>query len=64
VLAAELRKDNGLLAELVVAKELHLTLGQLRESMTEAELMIWHAFFTLQREEERKAMDEAKRRRR
>jgi hypothetical protein len=32
--------------------------------MTEAELMIWHAFLMLQREEQQKAMDEAKRRRR
>jgi hypothetical protein len=63
VLALELRKDNGLLAELVVAKELHMTLGQLREVMTEAELMIWHAFLMVQREEDGKAMEKARRRR-
>jgi len=38
-----------------------MTLGQLREVMTEAELMIWHAFLTVQREENEKAMEKARR---
>jgi hypothetical protein len=38
-----------------------MTLGQLREAMPEAELLIWHGFFTLQREDEQKAMDKARR---
>jgi hypothetical protein len=38
-----------------------MTLGQLREVMPEAELMIWHAFFTLQREENEKLMERARR---
>ena len=38
-----------------------MTLGQLREVMTEAELMIWHAFLTVQREENEKAMERARR---
>ena len=59
---AELR--NELLAELIVAKELHMTLGQLREAMTEAELWLWHAFFMVQREEQEKAMEETRRKRR
>jgi len=41
-----------------------MTLGQLREEMTEAELWIWHAYFELVRQEEKKAMDKAKRGRR
>lgn len=41
-----------------------MTLTQLRENMTPEELILWHAFFTLQREEEQKVMDKAKRSRR
>ena len=51
------------MAELVVAKELHMTLGQLREAMTPEELWLWHAFMTLQHEENQKAMEKARRRR-
>jgi len=38
-----------------------MTLGQLREVMTEAELWLWHAFLTVQREENEKAMEKARR---
>jgi hypothetical protein len=31
--------------------------------MTEEELLIWHAFFALQREEQQKEMEKARRRR-
>ena len=40
-----------------------MTLVQLRENMTPEELILWHAFFTLHREEEQKQMDKARRRR-
>jgi len=63
VLAKELRKDGELLAELVIAKELGYTLVELREKMTEEELYIWHAFLTLQREEEDKMLNKSKMRR-
>ena len=59
----QLSKDNQLLAELVIAKELHMTLVQLREVMTPGELALWHAFLTLQQEEKQKAMEKARRRR-
>ena len=62
-MAKELRKDGELLAELVVAKELGYTLVELREKMTEEELYIWHAFLTLQREEEDKMLNKSKMRR-
>jgi len=48
---------------LIVAKELNLTLVQLREAMTPQELWLWHAFLELQHDEQKKAMDKAKRRR-
>ena len=47
-----------------MAKELHMTLGQLRDAMTPEELWLWHGFFQLQRDEEQKAMEKAQRRRR
>jgi hypothetical protein len=46
---------------MVVAMELHMTLGQLREQMTEAELYLWHGFLTLRQEENTKAMEKSKR---
>jgi hypothetical protein len=46
---------------MVVAMELHMTLGQLREQMTEAELWLWHGFLTLRQEENAKAMEKARR---
>ena len=58
----QLSKDNQLLAELVIAKELHMTLVQLREAMTPEELWLWHAFMTLQQEHQEQAMKRAKRR--
>jgi hypothetical protein len=46
-----------------VAKELGLTLTELRNRMTLEELLGWHAYFTYKADEERKAYDAAKRRR-
>ena len=48
---------------MVVAMELHMTIGQLREAMTPAELWLWHGFLTLRQEENQKAMEKARRRR-
>ena len=58
-----MRRDNGLLAELHVAKELHLTLGELRAKMTPEELVIWLGYFTMLGEDREKAMQKAQRRR-
>ena len=41
-----------------------MTLGQLRDAMTPEELVLWHAFITLQNEEQEKALNKAKRSRR
>ena len=58
----QLKKENGLLAELHVAKELGMTLGQLRREMTEEELVLWVVYFNLQHEEHEEAMKKARRR--
>ena len=52
------------MVELVVAEKLHKTLNELREQTTEAELWLWMAFFEIRQDEERKAMDKAKSKRR
>jgi len=47
----------------VIAKELGMTLVQLREAMTPEELWVWAAFFQLRHEEEQAAAEKARRRR-
>ena len=64
VLTKELKEENNLLAELVVAEKLSLTLSELRERMTPEELWLWHAFFNLQNQQQEEAMKKAKRGRR
>jgi hypothetical protein len=46
-----------------VAKELGLPLQELRARMTDTELLGWNAYFSIQADEERKAVEKAKRRR-
>ena len=61
MLTKQLAKENGVLAELHVAKELGLTLGQLRREMTSEEVWLWVVFFNLQAEEQEKAQRRAMR---
>lgn len=61
---AQLKKRGGLLTELGVAKELKMTLGQLRREMTYEELWIWAAYFGLIADEREEAMKKASRGRR
>ena len=63
MLTRELAKESGVLAELHVAKELGLTLGQLRREMTTEEVWLWVVFFNLQAEEQEKAQRKAMRKR-
>ena len=62
MLTKELAKENGVLAELHVAKELGLTLGQLRREMTIEEVWLWITYFNLQVQEQEKAQRKALRR--
>ena len=52
-----------MLAELHVAKELGLTLGQLRREMTMEEVWLWITYFNLQAQEQEKAQRKAMRKR-
>ena len=64
VLKAQLKKENNLLAELHVAKELGMTLGQLRREMTYEELWLWLTYFGLINDQQEEQMKKAQRRRR
>jgi hypothetical protein len=46
-----------------VAKELGLTLSEVRSTMTAEELLGWSSFFQILNEDQEKAIEEAKRRR-
>ena len=62
MLTKQLAKENGVLAELHIAKELGMTLGQLRREMTTEEVWLWATYFNLQAEEQEKAQRKAMRR--
>jgi len=48
----------------MVAEKLGKTLGELRDQITFEELLLWAAFYELRNQEEKAAMEKAKRRRR
>ena len=60
----ELEKDNQLIAELVVAEKLGKTLVELREQITADELMLWIMFYEIRADQEKKQLEQAKKRRR
>lgn len=62
MLTRQLAKENGVLAELHIAKELGMTLGQLRREMTTEEVWLWITYFNLKAEEQDKAQRKALRR--
>ena len=65
MIKAQLKNENQLLAELHVAKELGMTLGQLRRELTYEELWLWIAYFGLmndQQEERLKKSQHGRRR--
>ena len=59
----ELSKQNDLLTELFVAKELGMTLGQLRREMTPQELWLWVAYFGLRQDQQEEQIKKNSRRR-
>lgn len=56
----QLRKDTYMMLQFFVAKELGLTLNELRARMTDTEILGWNAYFNIQADEERKAYEKAK----
>lgn len=49
--------------QLGVAKELGMSLAQLKSTVTPEELLIWSAYFTVLNEDHEKEIEKAKRRR-
>lgn len=64
VLKAQLKKESSLLTELHIAKELGMTLGQLRREMTYEELWLWVTYFGVVNDQQEESMKKATRRRR
>ena len=64
VIKSQLKKENQLLAELHVAKELGMSLSRLREEMTYQEVWLWCAYFGLMNDQQEEAMKKAQRGRR
>jgi citrate synthase len=50
--------------QMVVAEKLGYTLQELMERITVEELWLWSAFYEIRHEQEKKAMEDARRRRR
>jgi hypothetical protein len=55
-LKKELSKDNLLLLQLGVAKELGYSLARLNQEVTLEELLIWSSYFELQNEQQERRM--------
>jgi hypothetical protein len=49
--------------QLGVAKELGMSLTQLKQTVTVEELLLWSAYFSILNEDQQKEIDKAKRRR-
>jgi hypothetical protein len=60
-LKRELSKDNLLLLQLGVAKELGYSLARLNQEVTLEELLIWSSYFDLQNEEQDRRLKQRRR---
>ena len=63
-LVDQLKDEPKLRFELFLAKELHMTLRDLRERVTEEELMLWSSYYELENKEQEQARRRAMNRRR
>jgi hypothetical protein len=63
-LEKQLESDGYLVLQFMVAEKLGMTVAELRERMTPAELAGWNAFFNLRNRHEREAAEKARSRRR
>ena len=63
-LTQELSRDNWLLLVFGIAKELGMPASRVLEEMTDIEILGWSAYFSHLNAEQKKANDEAKRKRR
>ena len=56
----ELEFDSRLMFQLSLAEELKMTLAQLKESMTDEEMLLWSAYFRIKKRQHDKMMEDAK----
>ena len=61
MLKAELKRDNLLMLQLGVAKELGYTLIRLKSELTMEELLLWSAYFDVTNEEQERRMKQRRR---
>jgi len=59
----QLKKDGYVRIQFFIAEKLGYTLSELRQKMTDTELMGWYVYFKIQADEEQAAYEKAKRRR-
>ncbi len=62
VIKKQVRADTETMAQLGVAKEFGMTLGQLRREMTREELQLWLIYFDVRNDMQSEAMEKARRR--
>lgn len=63
MLEAQLEKDGRLMFQLSLAEELKLTLSELKEKVTDEELMLWSLYFNIKNRRHQQELEKAKRRR-
>lgn len=61
MIEAELEADGRLYYQLSLAETLHLTLYELKSKMTEEELQLWAAYFSIKSKRQEKDMEKIKR---
>ena len=59
-----LESDSRLMFQLALAEELKMTLSQLKESMTDEEMILWSAYFKIKKRNNDKLIEDAKKNRR
>jgi hypothetical protein len=55
-----LEADSRLMFQLALAEELKMTLSQLKESMTDEEMILWNAYFKIKKRNNDKLIEDAK----
>lgn len=57
----ELESDGRLFFQLSLAETLHCTLNELKSKVTDEEMSLWAAYFSIKKKQHDKMMDDAKR---
>jgi hypothetical protein len=63
VAESELEKDSRLYFQMQLAEELKMTLSDLKEKVTEEEMILWQLYYSIKSRKQKEEMEKAKRRR-